>query len=284
MFEAASRKTPQDSLPPGTAPLLHLYHPPHEQIGSPHHLSPHHASPSLQRFRTDGHRAFELKFLLLPEVAAQVEARLAELMTLDPHADPAHGNGYQVSTLYCDTPAWDVFHQHGRYKFFKLRLRRYGQAEYVFLERKAKRKDHVRKLRSTLAMAHLRGFAHSALALEGYGGWYHRQLRRNKLRPACLVEYQRTAYFGMSAEGPIRLTFDRQIHGGLADGWSFETPARIERVLAEHVVCEFKFRGMLPAMFKSAIAALQLTPGRVSKYRLCVQALGVVGKGSDAHA
>jgi hypothetical protein len=283
MFEAASRISSTPEAAPDKAPALHLYQP---SAGDDH--SHRHASPSLHRKRAGGARAFELKFLLSPEEASEVEYRLGPILQLDPHADPARENRYRITTLYCDTPRWQVFHQQGRFRLFKLRLRRYGESEQIYLERKAKRKDHVRKLRSSIAMELLGGFAEPAKilddkALNGFGGWYHRQLRRNELRPACLVEYQRTAYFGASADGPVRLTFDRQVHGGLVDAWSFEMPARQEQILTSQVVCEFKYRGPMPALFKSAMEAMQLTPGRVSKYRLCVQALGAAG-GSAAHA
>src|SRR5262245_6846348 len=136
MFEVAPQLTPIDSIEQDDASRpLYRRHLPAGQNGSPH------ASPSLDRLRADGPRAFEFKFLLDPAQALEVEARLAAGLSLDPHADEANGNGYQVTTLYCDTPQWDVFHRQGRYRLFKLRLRRYGQAEHVFLERKAKRKN-----------------------------------------------------------------------------------------------------------------------------------------------
>jgi hypothetical protein len=210
----------------------------------------------------------------MPEQADEVEARLATWLRPDPHHDA--GSAYRVTTLYCDTPEWDVFHQQGRYRLFKLRLRRYGAGEHVYLERKAKRRDEVRKLRSSVAMEQLAEFSEAELGLAGYGGWYRRQLRRNRLRPVCLVEYERTAYYNSGESGPVRLTFDREIQGGLVDDWSFQMPGRTERVLRDRVVCEFKFRGVLPAAFKAVVEAMKLEPGRASKYRLCVQALRVI--------
>jgi hypothetical protein len=255
----------------------------HLDAALPHKIgSPRHTSPSLRQAGADGRRAYELKFLLSHQQAATIEDRLAAQLTVDPHADPASGGGYRVATLYCDTPQWHVFHRQGRFKLFKLRLRKYGVDGLVYLERKARRKDFVRKLRSSIEIDLLSAFAAEVFPTNGYGGWYHRQLRRNQLQPVCLVEYQRTAYFSHGDEGPIRLTFDRHIRGGLVDAWSFEPPARMERVLTDQVVCEFKFRGTVPTVFKSVIEAMQLIPGRVSKYRLCVEALGATGNGSAA--
>jgi hypothetical protein len=278
MSSVATHRALTDHARNSESALLHLYHPGHEVPPIPLH-----ESPSLRRNAANEPRAYELKFLLTPHQAAEVESRLAQSLSLDPHADPTCGNGYRVTTLYCDTPNRDVYHRRGRYKLFKLRLRRYGLVNQIFLERKAKRKDLVRKRRSIMELDDLRWFTESN-NLSGFAGWYHRQLRRNQLEPTCLVEYLRTAYFGTSEESPIRLTFDRHIRGGLMHEWSFQLPARVEPVLVDRVVCEFKFRGVLPSMFKSVIEAMQLIPGRVSKYRLCVQAASVNEIGSVAHA
>lgn len=240
-------------------------------------------SPSFDRSRSDHRRAFELKFLLSPEQALEVEARLAPLLSTDSHADGADDRGYRVTTIYCDTPRWDVYHRTGRHKFFKLRLRRYGQAEEVFLERKMKRGDRVRKFRSSAALETVQRFAQAPL-VDSVAARYHRRLLRNDLRPACLVEYRRKAFFHYGSDGPIRLTFDRGIQGGLIDDWSFCTPEATNRVLDGQVVGEFKFRGPMPAMFKSVVESLQLVPGRISKYRLCVQATGGVASRSAADA
>jgi hypothetical protein len=41
------------------------------------------------------------------------------------------------------------------------------------------------------------------------------------------------------------------------------------------VVCEFKFRTAMPALFRGLVADLGLVPAGVSKYRLCVQSAGL---------
>ncbi len=69
-------------------------------------------------------------------------------MEIDPHASPEIGDGYLITTLYCDTPAFDVFHQNGSYGNAKYRLRRYGHGEEIFLERKLRNRQMVVKRRS----------------------------------------------------------------------------------------------------------------------------------------
>src|SRR5262245_243565 len=113
MFDAASRISSTPDAAPEKTPALQLYQPP---AGDDH--SHRHASPSLHRKRPGGARAFELKFLLSPEEAAEVEYRLGPALQLDPHADPARENSYRITTLYCDTPQWQVFYQEGRFRLF----------------------------------------------------------------------------------------------------------------------------------------------------------------------
>lgn len=251
---------------------------------SPAESSRRHAqSPSLYG-AGDKTPAFEMKFLLDEAQAREVEARLRACLAPDPHADPAVGNGYRITSLYCDTPRWDVFRRAGRYGGFKLRVRQYGACEQLFLERKARRRNRVRKRRSVILLDELARF-HAANLDSGWeGAWFRRQLLRNELAPVCLITYERVAYFGSGLEGPLRLTFDRQIHGTLSTTWSLHAEEPRHHLLARQVVCEFKFRGSLPAIFKSVISAMQLTPTGVSKFRHCLAAWGVEASGVAPHA
>lgn len=254
---------------------LHLDHEAH------HRTAPHPAqSPSLRG--RSGAAACELKFVLDEPVAAVVERRLRDVLTLDPHCDPAAG-GYRLTSLYCDTPQWDVYHRHGRHGLCKFRLRRYGDAPQVFLERKSKQGGHVRKRRTTIALDHLPALTNEVADRDWSGAWYQGQLRRNQLRPVCQISYQRQAYFGFDSEGPLRLTFDRQIVGGLTSDWSFAAPLARRTLLEQGVVCEFKFQGVLPSLFKSVIHDLQLVPRGLSKYRTCIAACEAA-TGGTAHA
>jgi hypothetical protein len=99
-----------------------------------------------------------------------------------------------------------------------------------------------------------------------------------------LIEYRRVAYFGRNEEGPLRLTFDRQIRGGAMPHWSFDAPAQQHDLLSGFVVCEFKFRDRLPTVFKNVMHEMQLTPQGVSKYRRCLEACGVVPAEGEPHA
>ena len=246
-------------------------------------------SPSLLGRSRGSEPAREMKLLVDERQAREIETRLRPFLMLDRHANPAEGNGYCLSTLYCDTPGLDVFHRRGRYRLFKFRLRRYGLASEVYLERKSKQGTQVRKRRTLVDLADLDKFNLSATHQDfpsktWDGAWYQRQVTRNRLQPVCLIQYQRVAYFGESSAGPIRLTFDRNLRGGLCREWSFDPPSSSTQFMPGMVVCEFKFRAALPAMFKSVLQSLSLTPHGVSKYRSCLHACGIVENGNREYA
>ena len=86
----------------------------------------------------------------------------------------------------------------------------------------------------------------------------------------CRIGYERVALVGAGEHGPERLTFDRKLHGIMTDAWCVDPIAEGTPFLTDRVICEFKYRAALPALFKSIIQALRLTPQPVSKYRTFV--------------
>ena len=80
----------------------------------------------------------------------------------------------------------------------------------------------------------------------------------------------------MTQCGPVRLTIDRCIQAVPLNqvGFKDEQPGI---VLSEnHAIVEFKFRMGMPVVFKELVEKFAITPGRISKYRLAVVALGLV--------
>lgn len=237
------------------------------------------ASPSLIRSTHPSFAAQEMKFLVREEVAREVAERLATLLAPDPHGDTQAG--YRIRTLYCDTANFDVYHRRGRYGLFKFRVRRYGDSEEAFLERKSKRGTTVRKRRTTIAINSVERFAQNYARQGDEVDWYHWQICRNKFQPAAFLEYARSAYFGQCSEGPLRLTFDRQVQGAVVSQWSLAEPVSMQSLIPDYVVCEFKYRGSLPAPFKQVVQDLQLVPQGVSKYRRCLQAFNAVASEAE---
>src|SRR6266545_998732 len=223
----------------------------------------------------DGATAYEVKFLLTEGQVAEVVARVTGKLALDPYADPAMGNAYLITSLYTDTSNFDVFYRTEGYNRDKFRVRRYGHTGPVFVERKTKNGDKVRKHRARINPAEVADLAAPSLNGEWAGEWFHSQLLEKHLRPVCRVAYERVAYLGTADGGTVRLTFDRNIRGMSAGEWKLEAVNAAATLLPERVVCEFKFRTTMPALFKGIVADLALTPTPVSKYRTFVQDAGL---------
>lgn len=240
-------------------------------------------SPSLWKDREEP--AFELKFQVPEQLARQVAAWAREHLQLDPHALPELDHAYRVHGLYFDTPALDVFHRSQGYKKKKYRLRRYGDGDAIFLEQKRKSAGRVAKRRVQVETAELARLCETPLELEWHGAWFHRRISVRKLQPACAISYDRQAFFGHNAEGPLRLTLDRRVRSQLASGWTVAEVADGVPLLTDQVLLELKYRRHLPGLFKGLMQDFGLTPRPLSKYRLSVQALGLAaadGRSGDA--
>lgn len=231
-------------------------------------------SPSIQRTVGEDMLAFELKFLIAESLAQQVQAWAAAHMQADAYADPRLGGAYQTTTLYLDTPQRDVFHRAAGHRSRKFRLRRYGSESRIYLERKTRRGDRVEKRRSDVQLHELATLAEPPQANGWPGDWFHTFITERTLRPACRLTYERTAFVQSSEQGPLRMTLDRQIRGAIAHHWDLTPLDEGHGILHEHVICEFKFRGALPGLFKQVICDLQLEAGSVSKYRRMMLATG----------
>jgi hypothetical protein len=152
----------------------------------------------------------------------------------------------------------------------KFRVRRYGAGAHVFLERKTRRGLRVRKRRIAV------DGAWAGPAPDGPGSWFGRAAAQRRLRPVAIIAYDRRAFEWTGPGGPVRVTFDRAIRGTPADGWRVpEIPRRAAALLDGAVVAEFKYRGALPDRLKRIVLDLGLSATGASKYRRCVEALGL---------
>jgi len=236
-------------------------------------------SPSLFTSGSRGSTAFELKFLLTEDQAAGVADHIATHLALDPYADPTLGNAYLTTSVYTDTPARDVLRRTGAVGGRKYRVRRYGTHGPVFVERKTKSGDEVRKRRSPAPDGDLTPLNAPSPIADWPGEWFRQQAVDRQLQPVCRISYERVAYMGPSDGGAVRATFDRNVRGALTSGWDVAPVAAGASLLDGRVICEFKFRDALPAIFKAAIEELALAPSVVSKYRLFMQTVRPVAGG-----
>lgn len=228
-------------------------------------------SPGL-RAGTDLGWAFELKLQLPAAEAQEAEAWARQHLTPDPHG--LHGV-YRITSIYCDTAALDVFHRSPGFRRRKFRVRRYGSDTRLYLERKSKKGDKVRKLRTVVCPEEL-ALLTSPDPVAGWGGeWFRQRIHRRSLQPTCRVGYQRTAFFGLAADSPIRLTLDRNLVGVPARDWEMLPLHEGHLLLPGSVLLELKFHVHLPGLFRDLLSRLPGQPVRGSKYRQCVQLCGL---------
>jgi hypothetical protein len=237
-------------------------------------------SPALYRGDADA-PAYEVKFLLTEADARALEQRLRPVLAADPHADPALGGAYRVTSVYFDTARLDVFRRSEGFRRRKYRVRRYGDAPTAFLEQKVKRDQQVRKRRTAVPLGELPRLSGDVPA-DWPAAWFVKELGARGMRPVCRVSYERVALVGTTAGGPIRVTFDRSAVGESA---ARPIPDRVEAgrpLLTGEVIAEMKFLGAMPAVFKDAVEALRLATRPVSKYRRCVVAAGLAEENGNA--
>jgi hypothetical protein len=266
-------------------------------------------SPSIDS-RENREFASEMKFLVSSELAAQIRGWARGHLSPDPYAGGEAGDGYQITSLYFDTEPFDVFHRRGSYGRSKFRIRRYGEGEVAFLERKLKTRGLLTKRRSIVKLEELERLSALEATKDWAGYWFHRRLLARGLSPVCQISYRRTARVAMTPNGPIRLTLDDNLRalpaagmwfsdnefvplmehlagdpgmGRSADSLVREFPAagmcghgcpRSEMPLMnDQIILELKFRYGMPALFKYLVEEFALTPQPFSKYRLAAARL-----------
>jgi hypothetical protein len=227
--------------------------------------------------------AYEVKFLTPADRADEVRAWARERLRPDPHAEGGSGATYRITSIYYDTAAFDVFHRTGSYGRAKFRIRRYGSATSVFLERKLRAHGIVTKRRTSIPIGDLRRFA--AGPDPGWSGhWFERRIAVRSMSPACQISYQRMALLGGDDAGLIRLTLDDDLRASETDSPAFRPDADGMPLLDGQAILEMKFRFAMPAVFKELLKEFQLYPQPVSKYRLAIPVLASAKEAAAVYA
>jgi len=237
-------------------------------------------SPSLLR-PGRGAPAFEVKFLVSLAQARAVEAWIAPHLQLDPHCEPALGNAYRVSSVYCDSPELGAFHKALGYASRKFRLRRYAETAGVFLERKTKWGDRLLKRRTWVPPDELERLAQQTCDRQWSAFWFHRHLTARRLQPTCHVSYTRTAFTATNGEGPMRLTIDRDLVCVPHSDWMTAPGAEGRPLLGDEAILELKFSTAMPVLFRRLVYELNLGPRTLSKYRRAIQVWGMDGTNGE---
>ncbi len=239
-------------------------------------------SPSLAQ--RDGN-AYEFKFLIPLDHAGAVQAWARAHMYLDPHGAPEEDGAYTTTTLYCDTPGLDVLRKSSTYKRRKYRLRRYGVNSLIYLERKTRIGDKVRKKRTSIPDGDLAQLA-GPVSMENWDGhWFHRRVLSKGLGPSCALSYDRTAFYKQTDDGDMRLTIDRKMACQRLRSWELPLTVTGLPINTGMAVLELKYRNALPSLFKQGIEEFSLQPTPHSKYRSAMLAWGVSSSTTEsAHA
>ena len=231
-------------------------------------------SPSTD-IRENREFASEIKFLVSPELACQIRDWARARLSPDPNADGPAADTYQITSLYFDTEAFQVFHRKGSYGRSKYRVRRYGQSGVVYLERKLKTRGLLAKRRSVVELGKMERLCDSKPERGWPGFWFHQRLLAREVRPVCQISYLRTARVAMTNLGPIRLTLDEDLCGQEVHAIQFSELTG-ELILKKQLVLELKYRYEMPVLFRNLVEEFALQAQPFSKYRLAVSSLGLV--------
>lgn len=218
--------------------------------------------------------AYEIKFVVSTATAGAVLSWAREHLAPDPYAE-GNGDIYHVNSLYFETKDLDVYQRKASYGKTKYRIRRYGSADVLFLERKLKTGGLVSKRRTRIPDGDLWRLATAEREPDWIGQWFRRRLEVRRLSPKCQIRYERVARLGMTAEGPIRLTVDRDVRAFLSTDFGIAEEGEWIALLPDRCILELKFRLAMPALFKQLLTEVPLTPQPTSKYRLSIQAFGL---------
>ncbi len=221
--------------------------------------------------------ASEFKFMVARSLAPEIREWARGCLQPDPNASGETQDTYRITSLYFDTPTFDVFHRRGSFGRSKYRIRQYGQSEVAFLERKLKTRGLVSKRRSAVLINDLPALTAPQIQRLWQGYWFHRRLLARKLSPVCQIRYDRMARVAMTQYGPIRMTIDDNLRAVPISGITF-TPEQGELLLADHVILELKFRLEMPLLFKQLVEQFALNFSTISKYRLGVAGVGMVSE------
>ncbi len=237
----------------------------------------------------DGYRR-ELKYIVTDDVLSDVKNRIIAVMRADQHQT---GDFYKVRSLYFDSPSYTCLEQNraGVSTREKYRIRTYDcSGDTIVAEIKIRHRDTIskmstricRELFDVLAKADTVS-AVSALtdeigqrnrAADGGDGIrvlekYLARIATESYRPACTVDYERSAYIYDIAN--VRITFDRNVFSSVEFERFFD-PALTGRpaLEANRHILEIKYDEFLPDVIKEVLGGMKLKRSSSSKYAQCM--------------
>ncbi len=233
------------------------------------------AHPSFVRkeaCRLQGFR-YENKYFISSAGYRQLKSRLEAGLSKDTHT--THPDGcYFIRSLYFDDYLQSglLDKVEGVEKREKFRIRFYDMDDtFIRLESKQKLGQMTHKLSAPLTREQTEGIC------RGDTWWMYKsehplirnfylKHRTRLLRPAVLVDYYREAFVFQD----VRITFDKDIHGGRYSFDLFEPNVVTEPVFSsDRVVLEVKYDDALPDAVKRLLNGVPMARSAISKYELC---------------
>lgn len=217
---------------------------------------------------------YELKYWVPQHLSPEIRRFVRPFCRLDAHAQGRPGNRYTISSLYLDSPGWELYRTttEGHHNRFKLRVRSYSDdpAAPVFLEIKKRSNQVVLKTRARVDRDQAIGLLTGAPTSTEDPSCreFVESARRLGAQPALRVRYEREAYESRG-DDPVRVTLDSSVsYAPTSDpnlslngpGWA-ETPT-------EGVILEVKFTDRAPRWVTGMIRSLGLERCSIPKYVL----------------
>ena len=211
-------------------------------------------------------KRYELKYIITKEQEDFLKARLKGHLYVDEFGKTS------IASLYYDTPDYRFIRESNDKPVFKekLRLRSYGLADDnspVFLELKRKAYGVVYKRRIRSTIPEIKSFLEGETSDLGEGQ-INKEIdyfvSQNELVPACLIIYDRTAYY--EPNGDLRLTIDNNPRFRM-DDLDLRVSMDGEPLLPEgYSILEVKVQGAMPLWLSKILNEGRIYKTSFSKY------------------
>ena len=212
-------------------------------------------------------KRYEMKYILSPEQTAFLKEKLVGHMVLDKYGLTS------IASLYYDTPDYRLIRTSIEKPPFKekIRLRSYGIAtdkSPVFLELKRKTEKVVYKRRVSSTIPNVEAFfrGDGEICADGQIAreiTYFRDYYRH-LVPACLIIYDRNAYF--EPNGDLRLTIDHDPRYRVTDLDLTTSLAGTSLLQKGYTILEIKVQQAMPLWLSAILAEGKIYKTSFSKY------------------
>jgi hypothetical protein len=231
---------------------------------------------------------YERKYVVSEIMAESIRQFITPYLTPDDHMKAEEPRGYQVHSLYLDTPQFAMYRQtvEGIRSRYKLRIRFYDNLDesLALFEIKTRLADSIHKQRAAVAKSSvcrfLCGGMLSSADLLSPGEKSVRALaefceRRHRMHAegSAFVSYWREAYVSRQPDD-VRVTMDRHLAG--ANGCqvqSLKLPQDEVPAAPGKVVLELKNSGRAPNWMRDLVRTFKLQRVSFPKYVYCVDAL-----------